>query len=1223
MTQKRSPLGTLLPLAWTLLISLSLSYMTFAQTATGRIVGTVQDGSGAVVPNASVIATNEATQASFRTTSSSAGLYNFEALQAGNYTIEIEAPGFKKYSTTRNVLTANDTATINITLETGQISDVVQVEGTYEKVQTSQSGNIGAIVNEKNLVDLPVVGRNPLTLVNFQPGVLTGSNTGGGTHIYGARDRALNITMDGIDSNESSAGTATLSPARVNPDSLQEYRIITSNPSAEFGRNSGGQITLVTKSGTNEFHGNVFEFHRNRVLDANTWDLNRLGIPRRFNLLNQFGGSLGGPIIKNRLFFFFNTQLQRRVQTIEQTNTVYTAQARQGIFRYVVGGRNFPANSGAQSSVDAQGNPLGGLTIGTYNIAANDPRRQGLDPTVQGILGLTALPNRFDVGDGLNTAGYTFLARRTDPERNFTTKIDYTINERNSLFGRYTFGQQDTVGDTTNSGASRFPGLPPIVATFRTPRNLAVGWRTTINARTTNELIAGGNYFRFNFEVPSRFDERSTPIITVLPTDPLSNSFGNAREITTYQVVDNLTHVRAAHTLRAGLNLRLQRHFDERGSVAGLNINPLYRLGGVVDPTTFALPTECTTTITTNCINTNDFARLRSNINDLLGKLNRVEVGLVAENDVYQPPGTPFKFDAWFPEYDFYFQDDWKVRPNLTLNLGVRYEPRPKPYARGPARIFAPDQPFTLGAPPSSNLRWVNADLYESDLNNIAPAVGVAWDPFSDGRTSVRANFRIAYDRISTFLPSSFVFPNVPGLTFASINQVIGQSDYRLRDGIPSLAAPAGQVPFNLAQPANPGFLSQNLIDPEFVSPKTYQWSFGIQREVGKGFVVDVQYIGRAGRQLQGGYQRNQAEIFNNGFLAAFREAQVGRESALLDRLTTGHPNRRTGAQAESGAAFLRRFFSTALAQGSVASVAAGLNSTLVGGRILPDANGLGPYFFTPYPQLLGGFSVADSASFSNYHGGIVEVKRRFSAGLDFSASYTFSKSLDDRSFDPVFTSVGTGTTQTAQNSPLDPNNRRLSYGRSDFDRPHVFNATGVYDLPFGNGRPFFSGANGIVDRIIGGWTVSANVIWQSGRPFSVLAGTNSFNSTVSSRANYALRDFSTKVRQKDGVPFVFSDAQIAAFSLPAAGEYGNTDRNAFRMVPFFNMDAALIKRVRIRETINFEFRAEASNVTNKVNFELPAVSVLTPATLGRTLGTSNPVASAARIIQLGAKVNF
>lgn len=1197
-----------------------------AQTSTGRIVGTVQDTTGAVVPGAAVVATNEDTNVTYNTVSSDAGKYTFEAILPGRYTITTEQTGFRKYITTQNVLTANDTVTINIPLETGNVTETVEVVGTYEKVQTSQSGNIGSIVNEKTLNTLPINNRNPLNLISIQPGVIDGDPSatrliGGGTHVFGARDRAINITLDGIDANETSAGSGTFSPIRTNPDALQEYRVITSNPSAEFGRNSGAQIGLVTKSGTNEFHGNLFEFHRNRVLNANEWELNRQGIRRRFLLRNQFGGSIGGPIIKNRTFFFFNTQIQRQIQTREQTSIVYTAQARQGIFRYIVGRQT---TSTASNSVDGQGNPLPGLTVATYNVTASDPRRQSLDPTVQGILALTPLPNRFEGGDGLNTAQFISLATRTDPQRDFTARIDHTFNQRHGLFGRYSWGQQDTVGDTTNAGAARFPGLPPIVSTFRTPSNLAIGLRSTLSAATVNELVVGGNRFIFDFAVPSNLDERTTPIILALPTDPLSNSFGNKRTINTFQVVDNISHVRSAHTFRFGANLRLQQHYDVRGSVAGLDVNPRYLLGGAVDPTTFNLPQTCSSTITTNCINTNDRTRLTSFVNDSLGKLNRVDVGLVDTGGQYGPPGTAFTIDAWYPEFDLYFQDDWKIRPNLTLNVGVRYEPKPKPYTRGTTEIFVPNKPFTLGAPPANDITFVEGDLYKSDLNNFGPAIGIAWDPFKDGKTAIRSNFRIAFDRVSTFLPSSAVYPAVPGITLAVINTTIGQTDTRLRDGIPSLAPPTGVSPSTLARPLSPALLAQELFDPEFQSPKTYMWSLGVQREIGKGIVVDVQYIGRAGRNLIGGYERNQVDIFDNGFLNAFNTAKAGGESTLLNQLTSLDPNRRA---TETGAAFLRRFYSASLTNNNVASLASTLNNTLVtvGGiqRHLPDATGLGPYFFNDYPQLLGNLSVIDSNSFSNYNGAVFELQRRFQQGYEFSVSYTFSKSLDDKSYDPTFTRISSGNGQSAQSTPLDPTNRRLNYGLSDFDRTHAFKASGVVELPFGPGQRFGRNTNGVISRLVGGWLLTTAIRYESGLPFTVVSGTNSFSNRNSSRANFSGTNFNPRYRNDPttGVPFLFTAEERAQFSIPGPGEYGNTARNAFRAPPFFNMDAALIKRVAITETMNLEFRAEAFNLTNTVDLGFPSagVSALSPAILGQDL-TSD---SFARIVQVGFKFSF
>lgn len=1195
-----------------------------AQTGTGRIVGTVLDQTGAAVPKASVVAINEETNVSYTTTASDAGKYGFEALPPGRYTVNAESPNFKKHSSSQNVVTANDTVTINLPLEPGNISEVVVVEGTYERVQTSQSGNIGNVINERTLETAPISGRNPLSLIALQPGVYSGSNSTGNTHVFGSRDRAFNITLDGIDANETSAGTATFSPIRTNPDSLREYRVITSNPSAEFGRNSGAQIALVTKSGTNEFHGNLFWYHRNRVFNANEWELNRQGIGRRFLLRNQWGGSIGGPIIKNKTFFFFNTQWQRQVQTLEQTSTVYTATARQGIFRYVSGGRNFPAGS-ATASVDAQGNPLPGLNIQTYNAIARDPRGLGLEPQVQAIIGLTPLPNRFDVGDGLNTAGFRSLASRTDPQRDFNLRIDHTFSERNNLYGRLSWGQQDTVGDTTNAGAARYPGLPPIVATFRSPRNLAIGWRSTLSNKTVNELIVGGNRFIFDFAIPTNLDSRTTPIITALFTDPLSNSFGNKRTINTFQVVDNLSQLRGAHTLRMGVNVRLQQHYDVRGTIAGIDANPNYFIGGAVDPTTFQLPTLCSASVTTNCINTNDRPRLQSHINDMLGKINLFQVGLVASGNSFAPPGSAFLFDAWYPEFDLYFQDDWKIRPNLTLNLGLRWEPKPKPFTRGGSRIFVPNKPVTFGSDPASDITFIEGDLYKSDWNNLGPAIGVAWDPFSDGRTSVRGNFRIAFDRISTFLPSSAVFPNTPGTTFANIIRVGTTADYRLRDGVPSLVAPSSASPTSLATVPYPSFGSQEILDPNFKTPLTYMWSFGVQRELGWKVIAEATYIGRAGRNLIGGYERNQADIFTNGFLQAFISANAGGESALLNQLTSLHPNR---TSSETGAAFLRRFFTSVLANNNVASLAATLNGVTVtqGGVVknLPDAAGLGRFFFIPYPQFnAGGMQIIDSNSYSNYHGGVFQLARRFEQGLQFTASYTFSKSLDDKSYDPTFTRISSGTAVSAASTPFDASNRGLNYGPSDFDRTHLFQTTAIYELPFGPGRRFGQSANGVVSRLLGGWTATAAVIWQSGVPFSVLSGTNTFSNRNSSRANYSGTNFHPSYQNDPatGVPFLFTAAERAQFSQPGPGELGNTSRNQFRFPAQFTMDASIIKKIALTETKNIEFRVQMFNLTNTpyMGFPSSGLSILSGSTFSRDL-TSD---SSARVVEFAFRFKF
>src|SRR5215203_3227738 len=275
------------------------SGLVFAQGTTSRITGNVTDTSGAAVSGASVTLTNEGTNTSLTTETSDSGAYTFDLIQPGNYSITVEKQGFKRFISKGNAALINQPATVNVALEVGDVSATITVESTAEQVQTSTSGNIGSTVEQKTLEALPIVGtrgRNPLDLLNFQPGVVFGGNTGGAVNVNGSRDRAFNFTLDGIDINESTAGGSNFTPLRPNPDSIQEFQVVTSNFTAELGRSSGAQVTLVTKSGSNEFHGNLFEYYRTPRLDAKSYPTTIAGLPKDQFVQHIFGGSLGGPL---------------------------------------------------------------------------------------------------------------------------------------------------------------------------------------------------------------------------------------------------------------------------------------------------------------------------------------------------------------------------------------------------------------------------------------------------------------------------------------------------------------------------------------------------------------------------------------------------------------------------------------------------------------------------------------------------------------------------------------------------------------------------------------------------------------------------------------------------------------------------------------------------------------------------------------------------------------
>jgi hypothetical protein len=1159
------------------------------------------------VPNASVRLVNEGTHVAFDTKTSASGTYAFEAVQTGSYRIEVEANGFRKFNSTGNIVDIGQPTTVNIKLEVGTIIDTVEVQSQAEAVQTSTSGNYGNLISGAAVKDLPIVGsrgRNPLDLVVTQPGVVSGSPTGGGIMVHGARDRAWNYTLDGIDVNDSSQGGSNTTSFRVNPDMMDEMRILTGNNTAENGRNSGGQVAMITRSGTNSFHGDGFWFYRTPLLNANEWQNNIDGIGKSQLQQNIYGGGIGGPVIKNKTFFFFEYQGLRARSSAGTTRTVYTATARQGILRYVKGGRNLPAGAPG-ASVDANGNPLPGLSIGTYNVAQNDPKQAGLDPTIAAEVKNEPLPNNFAIGDGLNTAGYVFSAQASERQHDQTIKIDQVIGSRNTVFGRVAWGSDNSLCDVVNTGQPVFPGGPCLVNTLRNPRNFAINWRYTPTASMTNEFVIGQNRYDPIFAQPQSLDKIS---FTGTPVDTTEQYyFGNSRVVSTWQAADNLAYMRGAHAFKFGTNLRMVREEDIRGSVAGLNAAEEVNFStsiNTVDPATFGLPADLNTAF--------DRPAFQSNINFLLGRVGQIDRGFVNQNNQWTK--NTFLFDTRYPEYEFYAQDTWKVKPNLTVDIGLRYEIRLSP-TTPQNNILVPNQPVVAGAAPSNTLQWVHGDLFKNQLGNIGPSLGFAWDPFKTGKTSVRANYRIAYDRINTFVIASTILNNLPGAAYAAINTDFGQGGGRLSQ-LPALAPPTA-APSTLSQPAAYSTGSNTVVDPNLKTPRTHQWSFDIQREVARNTILDIAYIGRRAYHLLGAYNVNQDQIFSNGFLDAFNTVKAGGESALLNNLLKNDTRINAG---ETASAMIRRLFASNLTLNSVGALANSLATRLQNGTSVTGLAGQ-PFFFIPFPQFQT-LNVLDSNDFSTYNALEAQLNRRFSNGISFNLAYTWSKALDTRSFDPTLTVVGTGNASTAADTPFDINNRKLNYAPADFDRRHVLQWNFVSELPFGKGKHWFTNASGVLDRIVGGWEVTGYGRVTSGRPFTAFAGTNTVSNVNQSTANCSgcsRGDGSPFLDPSNGLIWFFDSTERAKFSAPGAGQLGNTGRNYFVGPHYFEMDASLLKRVAINERVKLEFRGDATNLTNSVAFSAPTTDI-TSSIFGRI---RNSVSSSSRKIQLGAKIHF
>src|SRR6516165_9171321 len=473
----------------------ALSALAFAQTSTSQITGTVSDASGGVVPGATVTATNAATGVAYRQTTTQAGLYAFPALPAGSYTITVEMKGFKTSRNAGNELVVGTPLAVDVSLAIGETTDVVNVEATAAQVQT-ESATIGNVVSEKAIKDLPLNGRNPLNLLVLEPGVVQRSGGAGGdsgVHVNGSRDRAFNVTIDGIEANESTVPNPLSNLYRLTPDNVQEYKVTTSNPSAEEGRNSGANINIGTRSGQNTFHGTLFEFFRNTNLNSNEFFANAQGTSKPDIKMNQFGGQFSGPVVKNKTFFFFSYSgvAVNVKQPIDQTfglPGVYTPTARAGIYRYwvadptnpmVINGqkitRNSPLLVDPHTGALAPGvrnctGPGDVNCVASYNFASNDPKGIGVDASMAKLFASYPAPNNYGTfGDGLNYATYTWNPPKLYRGPNLMYRVDHSFNENNNLFARVLQGHYDTLqGDPLNGRPQVFPGFPPLGEVYRT-----------------------------------------------------------------------------------------------------------------------------------------------------------------------------------------------------------------------------------------------------------------------------------------------------------------------------------------------------------------------------------------------------------------------------------------------------------------------------------------------------------------------------------------------------------------------------------------------------------------------------------------------------------------------------------------------------------------------------------------------------------------------------------
>lgn len=1165
----------------------------FAQ-ASGRISGSVTDASGAAIPGATVeLFLPGGTTPQIKVETSADGNFAMAGVRPETYFLQISSKGFRT-EILRNlkVDTSVELSLKAIKLEISATAETIEVSAESATVQTA-SAEVSTTVTNAQLRLLPSLNRSPIALLLTQAGVTSNARTN--TTINGLRPSFSNITLDGINIQDNFIRTNTLDfqPNLLLLDQVAEATLVTSNSNPALG-NGAAQINFTTPSGTNQFHGGLVWSNRNNIASANSWFNNRQGTARPFLNQNQFGGSIGGPIKKDKLFFYSNYEGLRLRQQTAATRTVLRADARRGIVSY-------RDSSGTLRQVNV---------LAAANLTA-DPRAAQIIAATPGA----EVINRSDIGDGLNTGGYGFNIRNNRTRDNVLGKMDYVLSSKHSFAGTFTWNRDivdrpdlmnnfETVPVVTNSGATKL---------------LSVTHRWSASPSLTNELRGGFNLAPAPFLTSQEFG--SAIIAPTLISNPVNTFRAQGRYTNTYTIQDNATWVKGKHTFQFGYHSQYirVRSFNDAGITATYNIgisasNPIN-----IDA---ALPGIS--------------AADRATANALLS----LHAGFIGSSN--QTFNVKDRTSGYLPNqqnernftsdnYAGYFQDKWKASRRLTLNAGIRWDyftPVDEknslallPVLNGQSSIQALLNPLgTLDFAGNS----VGRSWYKKDYNNFAPNLGLAYDIFGDGKTSFRAGYSINFAN-DEFIRS--IDNNTS--TNAGLSQGVANNNLNARaSSLPPLATPAYKVPRTYAD--NYALNSQaafGLPDPTLVTPYVQQWSAGIQREIARG-IIEVRYVGnRATKQFRG-VDYNQVLINIPGYQDDFRRAQNNGE---LARTATGTFNPAFNAAIPGSQQ--TPFFNSLPSSGLLTN--ATIRGLIERGEVgelanTYQVNGLNGNvnFYRNFNAL--GTNIITNYSNASYHGLQIDYTRRYAKGFYFQANYVWSKNLSDAA----------GDAQARLEPFLDISNAKIEYSRTPFDLRQQFKLNSAWDIPIGKGHKLDAGK--IANFVVGGWTLSTFITVNSGSPFSITSGRGTLNrqgrsglNTVNTNLTVSQLESLMKLRVEGDGPYWFAPSLITsdtrgtalegrpvlqnqAFFNPGAGQIGSLGRRVFDGPIFKNADLAIQKRFNVTEKQYADFRAEMFNFTNSVSFDVPGYNI-NATNFGRITGTQ----SGRRIVQFSLYYRF
>jgi hypothetical protein len=1186
-----------------------ISLFAFPQT-NGSLTGSVVDPSGAAVPKASIhLFLHGGKRPLFTTATNRDGAFAIESIRPDSYDLEVQAAGFQTYRVENvKIDPSRPTDLPALKLSLALTAASVEVTANAETIQTS-SPTISTTITADQIQRLPIGDRDPLAFISTQAGV--GANQFA-TNINGQRESFSNVTLDGVNIQDNYLRDNDLdfTPNLLLLDQVKEVTITTALSGAEAS--GGSQVNFVTPSGTNDFHGKLYWQNRNNDFAANDFFDNRdgNGLPR-LNL-NQAGGAIGGPVKRDKLFFYANYEAYRLVSQTEEDATILTQTARNGIYSYI--------------------DPAGRLQ------QANILQITGLppDPAVQALISQIPTPDKINnlrVGDSqpgqlLNTAGYSYLVRNNRDRDHVTGKIDYNISTRHVLSGSYAYNR-DYV-DRPDVAVS-YSTIPPVSNNDHVKFG-ALSWRWSPTASLTNELRGGLNFAPATFDMTGPFP--SYIIGNTDFTSPVAAAqfLPQGRNTRTRSIQDNAYWVLGKHTIQFGYQyqgVRI-RSYDYGGTIPTYNIDinssrQQHNLLGFAD-----LPGIGATDL--------------DNANELLATL----AGLL-DNDsvVYNVtsrtsgfvPGAPWVRNFIYDNHAFYGQDEYKVRKNTTVTLGLRwdyYAPVNEANSLELQPALEGGNAFPSLLDPNNSLVFygnsVNQPYYRKNLRNFAPNAGFAWDVFGDGKTSLRAGYALRYvDDQMVEVTDGFTATN-PGLqAFPGNFDLSGTVSHPPPIPVPPFQAPTS---FATQYQLNPGVYF-TLINPKLKQPYDQQFAVAIQHEF-KGAIVELRYVGDHATELLRGFDLNQENITANGFLSNFL---IARNNGFLALQKNGVFNPAYNASIAgsqplpvfshlAGGGELRNSTYDALIENGEAGELAyqytinGENGTL---NFFPNPNALSAVYL-------------DNFSNSHYNSGQVEVRRRFQRGLSFQVNYVFSKWLSDAA----------GLDQNRFEPFLDIHNTRLEYARTPTDLTHQFKANYSYELPLGAGHALH--LRGGWNRLLEGWSTSGILSWISGNPFSITTASQ----TAAGWGTFLREDFSGEnmantaltrgqidnlfgVRMTGEGPYFIAPSTIGpggfgvsaagnapfsgqVFTNPGPGMLGQLQRRQFTGPPVFSMDAAVIKNTSIDERWRVQLRIEALNVFNHVAFGVFSNNM---AINTAQFGQITTLANAPRQLQFSLAVQF